>query len=63
MDEHANSDVVALGAAVTGLAAMVKTRTRRVYREIDELRRLAAQLENAATLLEEAVTERLEAHG
>jgi len=38
--------------AVVGLAGMVRTRARRVYREADDLRRLAARMEQAAELLQ-----------
>lgn len=51
MSEHASSDVAALADAVHGLTSMVKTRTRKLYREADELRRLSAQMETAAAAL------------
>jgi hypothetical protein len=54
VSEHAASDVAEMAAATAGLAGMVKTRVRRVYREIDELRRLCAQLEHTAALVERA---------
>ena len=62
MSEHASSDVAELSAAVRGLAEMVKTRTRRLYREADELRRLTAQMEHAAALLERAANDTREGH-
>jgi hypothetical protein len=43
--ENASGDVA---TAVYGLAGMVRTRARKLYREAGELRGLAAQLESAA---------------
>lgn len=57
MREHASSDVADLARDVKGLAEMVRARTRRAYRDLDELRRLAAQMEAAAELLERRVRE------
>ena len=51
------SDVAELASAAHGLAEMVRARTRRLYRDADELRRLTAQHEEVCKLLAIAATD------